>query len=50
MRVSSNSIIFGEYFLSNLMAGCSVFSSPTKVIRSLSMPFHMMNMSSMNLL
>ena len=50
MRVSRNSIEVSEYFAWNLMAGCSVFSWPTQVFRSSSVPFHMMNMSSMNLL
>ena len=50
MRVSKNSIEVSEYFASNLIVGCSVFSWCMKVLRSSRVPFHKMNMSSMNLL
>ena len=46
MRVSKNSIEVSEYFASNLIVGCSVFSWCTKVLRSSRVPFHKMNMSS----
>ena len=42
MRMSKNSIEVSEYFASDLMVGCSVFSWPTKVFRSSSDPLKLL--------